>query len=317
MSAELDTVVEHAHPLDAATAWVDIQEPAIKMTELIAASQFVPEAIRGNRGAVFSSIMLGLELGVGPMTTLANVHVINGKATPSSELMRALIFRAGHEMTFIESTTERCVVECRRRGTQHVSRFVYTMDDAKRAKLLNKGPWQADPRAMLIARCSSLAARAMFPDVIIGLPPDIDDVDEVDEVERPPAPTAKISRRRRTSEPEPEPETVTVEVIDAVVVDETTGEILDEVDEVTPATQLRTDAQSRQLFALLNKCDYRDRDDVLQALSVIIGREVESTTTLTTVEASHAIDFITEASHDVDPTNALATALQRVKEARG
>ena len=57
-------------------------------------------------------------------------------------------------------------------------------------------------------------------------------------------------------------------------------------------TNIRTEAQSSRLFALLNENSLTDREAVLAWLSTLLGREVESTKTLTKHEASQAMDAL-------------------------
>ena len=46
---------------------------------------------------------------------------------------------------------------------------MFTIDDAKAMKLTGKGNWATMPRAMLMARVTSLLGRALFADVLLGM----------------------------------------------------------------------------------------------------------------------------------------------------
>ncbi|MBK5248114.1 MAG: hypothetical protein JJE50_01570 [Actinomycetales bacterium] len=59
-----------------------------------------------------------------------------------------------------------------------------------------------------------------------------------------------------------------------------------------PVADVRTDAQSRRLFALLRENSLDDREAVLAWLSTLLGRDVDSTKTLTKAEASSAMDAL-------------------------
>ena len=120
--------------------------------------------------AVVVIILKGRELGIPPFQALSHINVISGKPSTSSELMRALIFKnlPGSKLKFVETSSECCIIEAARPGEEY-SRFVYSIEDAKRALLTSKKPWKENPQAMLIARCTSLVARTLFPDAISGL----------------------------------------------------------------------------------------------------------------------------------------------------
>ena len=57
-------------------------------------------------------------------------------------------------------------------------------------------------------------------------------------------------------------------------------------------TRPRTEAQSRKLFAVLREKGLSDRDEAMAAIGDILGREVESTKSLTVAECSQVIDVL-------------------------
>lgn len=101
---------------------------------------------------------------------LNSINVIKGKPCMSAELMRALIFRVYKDATFSikENTDKKCVIEAARPGGKPQD-FTFTIEMAKRANLLEKTSWKQYPEAMLLARCTSLVARTLFPDVLLGI----------------------------------------------------------------------------------------------------------------------------------------------------
>lgn len=101
---------------------------------------------------------------------LNSINVIKGKPCMSAELMRALIFRAYKDATFSikENTDKKCVIEAARPGGK-TQDFTFTIEMAKRANLTEKMSWKQYPEAMLLARCTSLVARTLFPDVLMGI----------------------------------------------------------------------------------------------------------------------------------------------------
>lgn len=156
--------------------WVGIAQAAAALADRIAGTDFVPEAMRDNPPMVCAAIMYGDELGVGPMQALAGINVIKGKPSPSSELMRALVFRAGHSLRVIKSDGQTCRVVGQRRGDREPTMIEWTIEMARAAGLLDSNPtWRRYPRAMLLARATTELCRVMFPDVVKGLSHVVDD----------------------------------------------------------------------------------------------------------------------------------------------
>jgi len=149
--------------------WVTLLEPAAALAERIASTDFVPEAMRGNPAAITAAIMYGDELGLGPMQALNGINPIRGRVSPSAELMRALVFRAGHTMRILKSDGTLCRILGKRSDEREGTVIEWTIAMAGAADLLSNPTWRRYPRAMLLARASSELCRIMFPDVIKGL----------------------------------------------------------------------------------------------------------------------------------------------------
>jgi hypothetical protein len=140
-----------------------------RLAQRIAPTSFVPKAMRGKPGEVLACFLHGHELGLPPITALRSIHVIDGTPTASAQLMRGLILQHGHILQWREVTSERVVLYGRRRDTGSDALVTWTMDDARRAKLVGKGNWATYPRAMLAARATSEIARLLFADLLHGL----------------------------------------------------------------------------------------------------------------------------------------------------
>lgn len=129
---------------------------------------FLPKAVNTPQKAV--AIMLkGRELNLPPMQALAQINVIQGKPTISSELMLALIFRAypKTKLKYIQNDDEACIIEITKPGNEP-NRFSFTFADAKAARLTSKDNWNTYRRAMLRSRCISEMARSLFPEALMG-----------------------------------------------------------------------------------------------------------------------------------------------------
>lgn len=116
-------------------------------------------------------IMAGMELGLTPMQALLGMHLVDGKPTLAADTLVALVVRRVdlcEVWRVVETTTEQCLIETRRRGHEMVRR-VWTMEMARRAGLTNRGPWRQYPETMLRHRCATALAREVYPDVVLGM----------------------------------------------------------------------------------------------------------------------------------------------------
>ena len=170
-----------AAPVAVPSTW----DASWRLAQRIAHTPFVPAALRGKPEAVLAAVLFGAELGLGPMQSLAQIHVIDGRPAAAPEMMRALIARAGHRIDVLESVDDRVTLAGRRADTGAEAKVTWTWADAQRAKLTGKSNWATYPRAMLLARATGELARMLFPDVIAGLSYTPEEVSSMDD----PAPT--------------------------------------------------------------------------------------------------------------------------------
>ncbi len=156
------------------------------IAQTLAQTSFVPKALRGDVPAIMAAMLTGRELGILPMRALRQVSIIEGKPTPSPELMMAIALKAGHDVFVAETSRERCVVEIRRADwpDDRVARLTWDLEDAVAAGLCtldedtgrprarsqsgSRLPWEAYTRAMLRSRAVSEACRTWLPDVVEG-----------------------------------------------------------------------------------------------------------------------------------------------------
>lgn len=148
---------------------IELYESSWKLAQRVNATPFVPKAMQGKPEHVLACVLYGRELGLGPMQALNSIHVIEGRAAASPELMRALVASAGHRIDITENTNEACSMKGIRVDTGAEATVRWTVEDAKLAGLTGKDNWRKYPRAMLAARCTSELCRLLFPDVIAGL----------------------------------------------------------------------------------------------------------------------------------------------------
>lgn len=152
---------------------------ALHVSQVLVASRLLPRSITTPEAA-FAVIATGRELGLSAMQALRSIHIVEGKPTLSADLMVALVKRSDPCLFFrlIESTGARASYETHRRGEPSPTRMSYTLEEARAAGALSKDNWRKFPASMLRARCASMLARAVYPDVVLG----VYDPDEIAEV---------------------------------------------------------------------------------------------------------------------------------------
>lgn len=212
---ETQTLDRHAYE---PRSWQD----AAQMAEALVRSGMLPKGV-AKPAAALAVIVQGREFGLTAMQSLRSIHVIDGKPTFSADMMVALVHRSGLAEFFrcVETTGEIATFETRRKGEPSATRLSFTVDDAKAAGLLGRGPWSKHRPEMLRARAKSNLARLVYPDVLAGVyspgelggdePLQADAVEHVAEVIEPEAQPAPTPAPAEVSEPlQPEPAGVSV-----------------------------------------------------------------------------------------------------------
>ena len=147
-----------------------LQERADYIARL-APSTILPTAYRGNAANAFVAAETGAALGLEPLQALASIAVINGRATLSSDLMAAVIRRAGHTLRIIENSPE-SVTATLIRADDRDFEFTVTWDKDKAVKAGlwgQKGPWSQYPTQMLRARAITEVARQGASEALMGM----------------------------------------------------------------------------------------------------------------------------------------------------
>ncbi len=158
-SGEWDMALEPANLPD---AWL--------LAGHLAASRLIPSI--STPEAALAIILTGRELGIPAMAALRGIHIIEGKPSLSAQMLQALVLNSKKAKFFdiIESTNTRAVYETHRVGSARPMKLDYTIEDAQRQKLIKKdGNWEKIPRTMLRWRVVAELARAVYPDVTMGL----------------------------------------------------------------------------------------------------------------------------------------------------
>nr|DAK31076.1 MAG TPA: RecT protein [Caudoviricetes sp.] len=196
-----------------------LQERADYIARL-APSTILPTAYRGNAANAFVAAETGAALGLEPLQALASIAVINGRATLSSDLMAAVIRRAGHTLRIVENSPE-SVTATLIRADDKKFEFTVTWDKDKATKAGlwgQKGPWSQYPTQMLRARAITEVARQGASEALMGMiysPEDfgatmtetgeVIEAEIVNEAPAKPAPAAKPASKPAAAPSQPAP----------------------------------------------------------------------------------------------------------------
>jgi hypothetical protein len=274
--------------------WAQSAQAAMVVAEQLSRSPFVPDQFRGKPADCTAAILAGLEIGLQPMAALRSFDIIGGQAAARAITLRAVVQAHGHEIVLVESTATRCKMKGQRAGSTQWQTVDWTMDRAKGLKLDGKDNWRKQPQAMLVARATSELCRLVASDALLGIPYSSEELADgagagIDvpaittaDPSTPDAPTApsgtrRMSRRKPTEEPPAD-----ADVIDAEVV---------EPDGVT-------DAQIKKMIVSFKEAGITDRQDRLDYITAIAGRDVASSKGLTKTEASQILDMLARSSAD-------------------
>ena len=122
--------------------------------------------IKGPAGA-YAIVQYGFELGLGPMTSLQNINLIQGKPAANGQTMLSLAMSRGVTFQVKEESAERCVITFKRNDMEYTATF--TWEDAKRAGLTGKDNWKKWPTEMLYWRAVAKGVRRIAPEAVMGL----------------------------------------------------------------------------------------------------------------------------------------------------
>jgi len=217
------------------------------LAEVLAKSTLLPDALKGKAPDVVVQILAGQELGLAPMAAIRGVHIVQGKPVLSADTMVALVLGSGlcEHFSCIEDTEQRVTYETKRRGSPHVQKVSWSVEDTKKAGLNTKDNWRLHTRQMMKARCKAILARDVYPDVLAG----VYDPDEIQvpvssayRVESLPGSATAGERRAANHEP----------IEDAEIVANAATEWLNKIKAVDSETNLKSLGQEIAASGLTN-----------------------------------------------------------------
>jgi len=130
-------------------------------------------------------IMMGFmkchELGLPVMTGITSMFVVNGKVSIEVNLMRAIIDSSGEcEKKEITEGEGFCKVFTRRKKDGQEFTSMFTIAEARTAKLLDKDNWKYYPKDMLRARAEAINYRQQFSHLLYGMVYTPDELSTID-----------------------------------------------------------------------------------------------------------------------------------------
>ena len=142
-----------------------------RLARAIYASGLAPTSFK-NEQAILVAILMGCELGLGPMQAIQSIAVINGRPSIYGDTALALVRQSGLLENYAqdfsgEGDTRTAIVKLKRKG-ESPQEFRFSVADAKRAGLWGKNVWAQYPDRMLMFRARGFALRDIFGDVLRG-----------------------------------------------------------------------------------------------------------------------------------------------------
>jgi hypothetical protein len=122
---------------------------------------------------MLAAVMVGKEIGIGPMQAINDLYLVNGQVSMSGKLMSAKVHQAGHAI-HLDVTAKKAVATAYRRDPYthklvEMGSVEFTDADAKRAGLDTKGTYIKYPGIMKGWRAISNLCRVYFADALAGI----------------------------------------------------------------------------------------------------------------------------------------------------
>lgn len=241
----------------------------------VSSAALLPAAYRGKPADILIATGLGNAIGIAPAQALYEIYVVNGRPSPSANLMAALVRRAGHKLR-IEGNSESCTATLiRADDPEFPMTATWTIGQAKAAGLTGKDTWKQYPQAMLRARAIAEVVRMGAPEAVMGMEYAREEVEQFHDAPAAPAPKPQgMAALREAVQGEP------VEV------------------EPTPEAEPEPDPRywRKRMFALFSERGIGDADEQRRGISHIVEREISSRSQVTEDDARAVVEHLTRGS---------------------
>lgn len=174
----------------------------MRFAEIVSKSDLVDKKLQGRPENVFMVVQKAHGLNISFDLAVSQTHVIDNKVSPSAELLRILLRRAGHDLEIYEHNDKvaRARLTLAHRPNKPIT-MEYTIAKAQAAGLAGKPVWKQHAESMLVAAVTRLLVRFHCPEVAAGLSLDVETADAEfgDHVEESPA-TVHVDAQRVSGE---------------------------------------------------------------------------------------------------------------------
>ncbi|HEY3559714.1 MAG TPA: hypothetical protein VGL05_19730 [Kribbella sp.] len=294
----------------------------VKYAQHLASSALLPKQYQRQPANLLFAIEYADMLQLPPMAAITGIHVIEGKPSASAALISALVRRAGHRLR-VKGNDQKAVASIIRSDDPDFTFEVeWTIERAQKAGLTGKAVWKNYPAAMLKARAISEVAREACEEALSGVaytpeelgaevngPGDFV-VEQVADERQPHRPG--MSLREAAGQAPTNDDGAGSQAETAVAAGEAgsnpAGNTAPSSPDIPDADVVEdepiTDAQTRKMAVAMKAAGITDRQDALDYVMSVIGRDVTSRKELTKTEASQVIDALDQVIRtEAGPTN--------------
>lgn len=141
----------------------------MQWSKAMSQGSLMPRQYQNNPANLMFAAEYADALGISRIHVLTSIAVINGRPSPSADLMAAMVRQHGHKLRVVGDNTfaEATLIRSDDPDFEYTARW-----DEKKARTAglwgNKGPWSQYPAAMLRARAISEVVRMGASDVMAG-----------------------------------------------------------------------------------------------------------------------------------------------------
>lgn len=255
--------------------WVEQAQAAHTLAVTLCKTAFVPAHFRNKPDDTAAAILTGHELGMSPLAAVRSIFIIAGTPGMYAKAMVAVLQSKGHDVWVVEQSDDKVVVRGQRKGSEHVHETTWDRARVVKAKLVSNAKYQESPQQMMVARGQAEICRQVASDALHGIPYAIEET-EYFEAEAAQVAAPRVTKAEILGTPPAAIEQH--EHADAELVDE-------------PPVAMMAEGQKRKLFAICAELG-DDRERRLTRVSMILGRDVETTRTLTRFDAGTVLDAL-------------------------